>query len=35
LPNGVKLALQPVELSDLPVILKALAELPCFVSTQD
>ncbi|MDT4328319.1 transposase [Methylomonas sp. MED-D] len=35
LPNGVKLALQPVALSDLPVILKALAELPCFVSTQD
>ena len=35
LPNGVKLALQPVALSDLPSILKALAELPCSVSTQD
>ena len=35
LPNGVKLAMQPVALSDLPSILKALAELPCFASTPD
>lgn len=35
LPNGVKLALRPVALSDLPSILKALAELPCSVSTPD
>jgi transposase len=33
LPNGVKLALQSVALSDLPLILNALAELPCSVST--
>ena len=35
LPNGVKLKLPPVALSDLPLILKALAELPCSVSTRD
>ena len=35
LPNGVKLALPSVALSDLPLILKALAELPCSVSTPD
>lgn len=35
LPNGVKLALQSVALSELPLILKALAELPCSVSTPD
>jgi len=35
LPNGVKLALQSVALSDLPLILKALAELPCSVSMPD
>lgn len=35
LPNGVKLALQCVVLSELPLILKALAELPCSVSTPD
>ncbi len=34
LPNGVKLTLQSVALSDLPLILNALAELPCSVSTQ-
>jgi transposase len=33
LPNGVKLTLQSVALSDLPLILNALAELPCSVST--
>lgn len=33
LPNGVKFALQSVALSDLPLILNALAELPCSVST--
>ena len=35
LPNGVKLELPSVALSDLPLILKALAELPCSVSTPD
>lgn len=35
LPNGVKLTLPSVALSDLPLILKALAELPCSVSTPD
>lgn len=35
LPNGVKLAMQSVALSDLPLILKALAELPCSASTPD
>jgi transposase len=35
LPNGVKLALQAVALSDLPLILKALAELPCSALTPD
>lgn len=35
LPNGVKLALPSVALSDLPLILKALAELPCSVSNLD
>ena len=34
LPNGVKFALQSVVPSDLPLILNALAELPCSVSTQ-
>jgi len=34
LPNGVKLALQSVALSDLPLILNALAELSCSVSTR-
>ena len=33
LPNGVKFALQCVVPSDLPLILNALAELPCSVST--
>ncbi len=33
LPNGVKLALPSVALSELPLLLKALAELPCSVST--
>jgi transposase len=35
LPNGVKLELQSVALSDLPLILKALAELPCSASSRD
>ena len=35
LPNGVKLALLSVALSDLPLILKALAELPCSASNRD
>lgn len=35
LPNGVKLALASVALSDLPLILKALAELPCSVLKPD
>ncbi|AEG00389.1 IS66-like element accessory protein TnpA [Methylomonas methanica] len=35
LPNGVKLTLPSVTLIDLPVILKALAELPCSVSNRD
>lgn len=35
LPNGVKLELPPASLSDVPLILKALAELPCSVSTRD
>ena len=35
LPNGVKLALQSVALSELPLILKALAELPCSASNLD
>ena len=35
LPNGVKLTLQPVAPSDLPLMLKVLAELPCSVSTPD
>lgn len=35
LPNGVKLALRSVALSDLPLILNALAELPCSASTPD
>lgn len=35
LPNGVKLVLQSVALSDLALILKALAELPCSASNQD
>jgi transposase len=35
LPNGVKLKLPPVALSDLPLILNALAELPCSASNRD
>jgi transposase len=35
LPNGVKLELASVAWSDLPLILHALAELPCSVSTRD
>ena len=35
LPNGVKLALHSVALSELALILKALAELPCSASTPD
>ncbi len=35
LPNGVKFAVPSAALSDLPFILKALAELPCSVSTPD
>jgi transposase len=35
LPNGVKLELSSVALSDLPLILHALAELPCSVSNRD
>lgn len=35
LPNGVKLELPSVALSDLPLILKALAELPCSASNRD
>lgn len=34
LPNGVKLALQSVAMSDLSLILNALAELSCSVSTR-
>lgn len=33
--NGVKLELPSVALSDLPLILNALAELPCSVSNRD
>ncbi|NOV30605.1 transposase [Methylomonas sp. ZR1] len=35
LPNGVKLTLQSVALSDLPLLLNALAALPCSVSNRD
>ncbi|MBD9360817.1 transposase [Methylomonas fluvii] len=35
LPNGIRLELPSVALSDLPLILHTLAELPCSVSTQD
>jgi transposase len=35
LPNGVKLELPSVALSDLPLILNALAELPCSASSRD
>jgi transposase len=35
LPNGVKLELSSVALSDLPLLLNALAELPCSASSQD
>lgn len=35
LPNGVKLTLQLVAPSDLPLMLKVLAELPCSASTPD
>jgi transposase len=34
LPNGVKLELTSVALSDLTLVLNALAELPCSVSTR-
>ena len=35
LPNGVKLELSSVRLSDLPLLLTALAELPCSASSRD
>lgn len=35
LPNGVKLAWPSIAISDLPLILKALAELPCSASNLD
>jgi transposase len=35
LPNGVKLELSSVALSDLPLLLNALAELPCSASNRD
>ena len=35
LPNGVKLALPSVSMSDLLLILNSLAELPCSASTLD
>ena len=35
LSNGVKLELPSVALSDLPLILNALAELPCSASNRD
>ena len=35
LPNGVKLALQGVRLSDLSPLLKGLATLPCSASNRD
>lgn len=35
LPNGVKLALQGVSLSDLSPLLNGLAELPCSASNRD
>ena len=35
LPNGIKLELLSVALSDLPLLLSALAELPCSVSNRD
>ncbi|WP_190303187.1 IS66-like element accessory protein TnpA [Methylomonas rhizoryzae] len=35
LPNGVKLALPSGALTDLPLILKVLAELPCSASNRD
>ncbi|WP_026147250.1 IS66-like element accessory protein TnpA [Methylomonas sp. MK1] len=35
LPNGVKLALQGVNLTDLSPLLMGLAALPCSVSSQD
>jgi transposase len=35
LSNGVKLELSSVALSDLPLILNALAELPCSASNRD
>ena len=34
LSNGVKLELSSVALSDLPLLLNTLAELPCFASNQ-
>ena len=35
LPNGIRLELLSVALSDLPLLLKALAELPCSASNRD
>lgn len=35
LPNGVKFVVPSAALSDLPLILKALADLPCSVSIPD
>jgi len=35
LSNGVKLELSSVGLSDLPLLLTALAELPCSASSRD
>jgi transposase len=35
LPNGIRLELLSVALSDLPLLLNALAELPCSVSNRD
>ena len=35
LSNGVKLELSSVALSDLPLLLNALAELPCSTSSRD
>ncbi len=35
LSNGVKLELSTVALSDLPLLLNALAELPCSASSRD
>ncbi len=35
LPNGIRLELLSITVSDLPLLLNALAELPCSVSNQD